>query len=114
MESIESVSIKLTVDSAHAASTAIYYSLQCRADFLLETHLPSLTRDLARAVDDALRGAYTKAFGFDILGPNGQCPGERDPTLPGGTQGQGGGVRLPQHRTARGFSEHPQQHPSPR
>ena len=81
VESIKSVSTKLAVDSAHAASTATYYSLQCRADFLLETHLPSLTRDLARAVDNALRGAYNKAFGFDILNPDGQCAGERDPTF---------------------------------
>jgi len=78
---IESVSTKLAVNSAHAASTAIYYSLQCRADFLLETHLPSLTRDLAVAVDGALRGAYTTAFGFDILNPDGQFSGERDPTF---------------------------------
>jgi hypothetical protein len=59
-ESIRSVSTKLAADSAHAASTATYYSLQCCADFPLETHLPSL---------------------FDILDPNGQCPGERDPTF---------------------------------
>ena len=78
---IESVSTKLAVNSAHAASTAIYYSLQCRADFLLETHLPSLTRDLAVAVDGALRGAYTTAFGFDILNPDGQFSGERDSTF---------------------------------
>jgi hypothetical protein len=32
-------------------------------------------------IDNALRGAYTKALGFDILDPNGQCPGERDPTF---------------------------------
>ena len=81
VDSIKSVSTKLAVDSAHAASTATYYSLQCRADFLLETHLPSLTRNLARNVDDALRGAYTKAFGFDILDSNGQSTGERDPTF---------------------------------
>ena len=56
MESIKSVSTKPAEDSAHAASTASYYSLQCRTDFLLKTHLPSLTRDLARAVDEALRG----------------------------------------------------------
>ena len=81
MGAIESVSTKLAVNSAHAASTAIYYSLQCRADFLLETHLPSLTRDLAVAKDGALRGAYTTAFGFDILNPDGQFSGKRDPTF---------------------------------
>jgi hypothetical protein len=81
VESIKSVPTKPAADFAHAVGTATYYSLQCRADFLLETHLPSLTRDLARAVDDALRGAYTKALGFDIIDPNGQCPGERDPAL---------------------------------
>jgi hypothetical protein len=80
-EAINSVSSKIAANSAQCASTAIYYSLQCRADFLLETHLPSLTRDLARAVDDALRGAYTRAFGVDILDPDGQTPGEADPTF---------------------------------
>jgi hypothetical protein len=63
---IKSVSTKFAVDSAYAASTATYYSLQCRADFLLETQLASLTRYLARAIGDALRSAYTKAFDFDI------------------------------------------------
>jgi hypothetical protein len=80
-EAIDSVSSKMAANSAQSASTAIYYSLQCRADFLLETHLPSLTRDLARAVDEALRGAYTRAFGVDILDPDGQTPGELDPTF---------------------------------
>ena len=35
----------------HAAHFAIHYSLQSRADYLLETHLPDNTRDLAEAVD---------------------------------------------------------------
>jgi hypothetical protein len=39
--SIKSVFTKPAVGSAHVASTATYYSLQCRADFLLESHLPS-------------------------------------------------------------------------
>jgi L-aminopeptidase/D-esterase-like protein len=69
---IESVVNKLAGDSAHALSTAIYYSLQARVDFLLETHLPSLTRSLARATDEALSKAYIKAFGFNLLDPNGQ------------------------------------------
>jgi hypothetical protein len=93
-----------------------YFSLQCRAGFLLETHLSCLTRDLVRAIDDALRGTYTKALGFDILDPNGQCPGERDPTFLrdlAGLKTEAGGVRLPQQRAARGLSQHPQHHPSP-
>jgi hypothetical protein len=71
----------MAANSAQSASTAIYYSLQCRVDFLLETHLPSLTRDLSREVDNALRGAYTSAFDIDILDPAGQTPGEADPTF---------------------------------
>ena len=81
VNSIKSVSTTLATDSAHAASTAIYYSLQCRADFLLETHLPSLTRNLARSVDEALRGAYATAFGIDILNPEGHLRNQRDPTF---------------------------------
>jgi len=78
---IESVVNKLAGDSAHVLSTAIYYSLQARVDFLLETHLPSLTRSLARATDEALSKAYIKAFGFNVLDPNGQRPGEQDPSF---------------------------------
>ena len=71
----------LAASSAHAASTAIYYSLQCRIDYLLETHLPALTRPLACAVDEALRRAYHLAFEVDLLDPVGQVPGQDDPTF---------------------------------
>jgi hypothetical protein len=80
-KSIESVSTKLAVDSAPSASTAIYYSLQCRANFLLETHLHSLTRELAREVDDVLREADARALGIDNFDPAGQSEGEDDPTF---------------------------------
>ena len=35
VDAIKSVSTKLAVDSTHAASTATYCFLQCRADFFL-------------------------------------------------------------------------------
>ena len=54
-------------ESAHCASTAIYYSPQCRAEYLLGTHLPSETRALATKVDKALRKAYAQCFGTDLL-----------------------------------------------
>ena len=78
---IVSVVEALAASSAHAASTAIYYSLQCRIDYLLETHLPALTRPLACAVDEALRRAYHLAFEVDLLDPAGQVPGQDDPTF---------------------------------
>ena len=111
-EAINLVSSKMAANSAQSASTAIYYSLQCRVDFLLETHLPSFTRHLAREVDEALRGAYTSAFDIDILDPAGQTPGEADPTFLrdlAGLKAKAGGVRLPQHRAARSVPQHPQQ-----
>jgi len=47
----------LAGESSQCASVALYYSLQCRAYYLLGTHLPSETRDLAEQVDGALRKA---------------------------------------------------------
>ena len=46
-----------------------------------ETHLPSLTRNLTKGVDAALRRAYSMDFGADLLDPNGQVAGEQDPTF---------------------------------
>ena len=40
----------------HAAHSAIHYSLQSRVDYLLETHLPDQTRDLAEAVGASASG----------------------------------------------------------
>ena len=56
----------------HAAHSAIHYSLQSRADYLLETHLPDQTRDLAEAVDAVLRKCYLICFGTDLLDSEGQ------------------------------------------
>ena len=44
------------------SETAIHYLLQCRIDYLLETHLPIHTRQLAQAIDKVLRKAYEIAF----------------------------------------------------
>ena len=78
---IISVVEALAASSAHAASTAIYYSLQSRIDYLLETHLPALTRPLARAIDEALRRAYLLTYQIDLLNPAGQVPDQDDPTF---------------------------------
>ena len=48
-------------------------------DFLLETHLPSLTCEMAQQVDVSLRKAYMEAFDIDLLDPSGQRMGEEDP-----------------------------------
>ena len=68
---IVKTSTALAQGSAHAASAAIRYSLQQRVDYILSTHLPSETRHLAEAVDAALRKAYCRSFGFDVLGDEG-------------------------------------------
>ena len=78
---IVSITKALAEVSAHAASTAIYYSLQSRVDYLLETHLPHHTLELAKAVDCALRKAYKIAFDMDLLDPNGQAPDQEDPSF---------------------------------
>ena len=78
---ISSVSSTLAARDAHVASVAIYYSLQTRVDYLLATHLPRQTRGLAKAVDRALRGAYTRAFDSDVLCPEGEFDGQLDPTF---------------------------------
>ena len=78
---IASVVDHLSNESAHCASTAIYYSLQCRVDYLLGTHLPSETRGLADKVDEALRKAYTRCFGIDLLNPEGTRSDQTDPTF---------------------------------
>lgn len=78
---IAKTSTTLAQDSTHAASAAIHYSLQQRIDYILGTHLPSETRQLAAAVDAALRKAYHKSFGFDVLGDEGAFQGQEDPTF---------------------------------
>ena len=78
---ISNTSTLLAQDSTHSASAAIFYSLQARADFILGTHLPSQTRLLAAAIDEALAKAYEKAFGFDVLGATGCFPSQDDPSF---------------------------------
>ena len=78
---IASVVDHLSDESAHCASTAIYYSLQCRVEYLLGTHLPSETRGLANKVDEALRKAYARCFGIDLLNPEGTRSDQTDPTF---------------------------------
>ena len=79
--SIVKTSTARALDSAHAASAAIRYSLQQRVNYILSTHLPSETRHLAEAVDAALRKANCKSFGFDVLGDEGAFQGQEDPTF---------------------------------
>ena len=50
-------------------------------DYLLGTHLPSETRGLADKVDEALRKAYTRCFGIDLLNPEGTRSDQTDPTF---------------------------------
>jgi len=65
----------------HCEHTAIFYSPQSRVDYVLSVHLPSQTRRLAAAVDEALREVYARALGTDILNPEGDFPKQPDPTF---------------------------------
>jgi hypothetical protein len=71
----------LADESARCASTAIYYSLQSRADYLLGTHLPSETRTLVAKVDEAPRKAHARCLGTDLLNPDGTWKSQEDPTF---------------------------------
>ena len=75
------VTAALAERSAQCAHTAIFYSLQSRLDYVLSVHLPSQTRRLVAAVDEALREAYAWALGTDILNPEGDFPEQPDPTF---------------------------------
>jgi hypothetical protein len=68
----------LADESAHCASTAIYYSLQSRAGYLPGTHLPSETRTLAAKVDEALRKTYARCLSTDLLNPDGTWESQED------------------------------------
>ena len=72
---IVKTSTALAQGSAHAASAAIRCSLQQRVDYILSTPLPSETRHLAEAVDAALRKAYCRSFGCDVLNCFQHTPG---------------------------------------
>ena len=68
---IKSVTENLAVRSAQCAHAAIFYSLQSRVDYLVAVHLPEHTQQLAAATDEALRKAYARTFGADMLNPEG-------------------------------------------
>ena len=76
---IKSVTENLAVRSAQCAHVAIFYSLQSRVDYLVAVHLPEHTQQLAAATDEALRKAYARTFGADMLNPEGDFEGQRDP-----------------------------------
>jgi len=78
---IPQVTDDLARESSQCASVALYYSLQCRADYLLGTHLPSETRDLTERVDASLRKAYARCFRVDLLNPEGTWDNQVDPTF---------------------------------
>ena len=59
---------------------SLFYSLQSRVVYVLSVHLPSQTRRLAAAIDEALREAYARVLGTDILDPEGDFPEQPDPT----------------------------------
>ena len=69
--------------SAQSVAMVIHYAPQSRVKFLLQTHLPSLTRGLVDAVDTALRKAYTVVPGKNPPGPEtgGGVPEQQGPAF---------------------------------
>jgi hypothetical protein len=65
----------------HSAASVMFYSVQARVDYLLSTHLPSQTRNLAAGIDECIRNLYVKVNGADLLDPNGHADGLSDPSL---------------------------------
>ena len=65
------VATKLAAIDPHVANSAALYSLQARLDYIMATHPPSLTGNLARAADEAMKRSYETIFGTDILNPEG-------------------------------------------
>ena len=77
----------LADESAHCASTTIYYSLRSRADYLLGTHLDSETRTLAAKVDAALRKANARCLSTDLLNLDGTWESQEDSAFHRGLMG---------------------------
>ena len=100
----------LLLESAHAASIALYLSLQCRIDYLCQTHLPSLTKALVQRVDEALQAAYSKVLGYDVLDPFGvpRPDGTRPPKDPGFIRAR---ARLKTKHGGIGFRPHDERYP---
>ena len=78
---IRATATSLTEESAQAGHRALHLSLQSRIDFLLSTHLPSETRDLASKVEGTLREARRQAYGTDLHCTTPMWNGQRDPTF---------------------------------
>ena len=78
---IDRITKLLAATDSQTAYCVLHYSLQNRVDYLLATHLPSKTRKLAAAVDEALRRAYTLCFGGDFLDPAGEGGHQTDPAF---------------------------------
>ena len=100
----------LLLESAHAASIALYLSLQCRIDYLCQTHLPSLTKALVQRVDEALQAAYSKVLGYDVLDPFGvpRPDGTRPLKDPGFIRAR---ARLKTKHGGIGFRPHDERYP---
>ena len=89
--------------STQSAATVTTTRSRARLDFLLQTHLPTLTRGLTGAVDTALRKAYTVAFGKSPLDPEGVFSGRHGPAFTRDLMGlrtSRGGVGCAQRRGA--------------
>ena len=70
---------QLSSRSTQAAHTATHYSSLSLADFVCATSFPSQTQHLRMKLDLALRRAYQRVIGTEILDPNGHSEGNPIP-----------------------------------
>ena len=76
---IRNTATSLTAESAQAGHYALNLSLQNRVDFLLATHLPEQTRNLAKDTDEALSEGRRHAYGMHLHRTTPTWTGQRDP-----------------------------------
>ena len=70
--SIEKSARSLADVDAHAAHVMLQYSYQSRTDYILATHYPSDTRDMAARVDETIRRVRTMVYNADLMDTTGK------------------------------------------
>ena len=71
-DNIEKISKNVAIFDPHCGSAITVYSLQSLSDFVLATNYPSDTTVFIATVDAALRNAFARSLGTDLLDPE-QC-----------------------------------------
>jgi len=79
-EKIDKISNSVATIDPHCSTAITVYSLQSLADFVLATNYPSETVEFVNTVDEALKRAFTKSHGTNLLAPEqSKPPGSEHP-----------------------------------